>query len=148
MVDVVLDLFGDPIPPEHVGRGRPPHVPDDKKRSKVMLLMVLGRTEDDIAAVLGITGKTLRKHYSRELKTRDHARLRLDAELLAQLAGEAAKGNVSAIDKLFKRLDRHDLGGITPAKSKAKTPKPGKKEQATIDAQTAHETGTWSNLLQ
>lgn len=147
MADVVLDLFGDPVPPEHVGRGRPPHVPDDKKRSKVMLLLALGKTEDEIAAVLGITGKTLRKHYSRETKVRDHARLRLDAELLAQLAGEAAKGNVSAIDKLFKRLDRHDLGGVVPTKSKAKAPKPGKKEQAAIDAQTAHQTGSWGNLL-
>lgn len=148
MADELLDLLGDPIPPEHTGRGRPPHVVDDKKRCKVMLLLALQKTEDEIAAVLGITGKTLRKHYSRELRVRDVARLRAEAELWAVLATEAAKGNVSAIDKMFKRWDRLDLNPA-PKKTKApKAPPVGKKAQADIDAANAHEGGSWSSLLQ
>ncbi len=140
-------MFGDPFPPEHSGRGRPPHVPDDVKRCKVVVLRAFGNNEDDIAAVLGITAKTLRKHYSRLLIDPRIAKLRVNAELLAQLAAEAAKGNVSAIDKLFKRLDRQELATGSPVRSQGKKPKPGKKEQAVIDAATAHETGSWGTLL-
>ncbi|SDC30585.1 hypothetical protein SAMN05444678_102254 [Sphingomonas sp. YR710] len=139
MADVILDLLGDPIPPEHVGRGRPPHVPTEKNRMKIMLLLALGNTEDDVAAAIGITAKTLRKHYSRQLKERASARLRLDGELLASLAAAAAKENVGAIKELYKRLDKHEMVQLADkvadrGRAVAPPPKLGKKEEARITA--------------
>jgi AcrR family transcriptional regulator len=48
-------------------KGRPPHQPTDKDRRAVTALCAAGVREDDIARVLGVSGKTLRKHYRREL---------------------------------------------------------------------------------
>lgn len=47
--------------------GRPPHEPTDKDRRMVQSLCAYGIPEEDIAKVIGITGKTLRKHYRHEL---------------------------------------------------------------------------------
>ncbi|SNS53458.1 hypothetical protein SAMN06295912_108129 [Sphingomonas laterariae] len=145
-----LDLLGDPIPEGHGRRGRPPHIPTDENRRKVLLLMAFDKNEEQIAAALSITPPTLRKHYFRELRARLEAKVRLEAKLLASLVSEIDKGNVSAIDKMFKRLDRHDLlTGVVaskPAKT-AKPPKKGKKEQAIADAAVAHEGNEWSSLV-
>lgn len=135
MGDVILDLFGDPVPPEHVGRGRPPHVVTDRNRQKVMILLALERDQKDVAAAIGITVPTLKKHYFREMRSRHEARLRLDGALLGALASEAAAGNVAAIKELYKRIERHDQ--VKLAESVAdrgakgeRVPPPGKKEQA------------------
>lgn len=134
LADAILDLFGDPVPPEHVGRGRPPHVVTDKNRQKVMLLLALERAEDDVAAAIGITAPTLRKHYFRELKARHDARLRLDGALLGALASEAAAGNVAAVKELYKRVEKHDqvkLSQSVAARGSQAKPVPlGKKEAA------------------
>ncbi len=139
MADVILDLFGDPVPPEHVGRGRPPHTVTEKNRQKVMLLLALERSDDEVASAIGITAPTLRKHYFREMKARREARLRLDGALLGALASEAAAGNVAAVKELFKRLERHDnfklAQSVADRGSKAdQAPPPGKKEKARQDA--------------
>ncbi len=141
MADAILDLFGDPVPPEHVGRGRPPHVVTDKNRQKVMLLLALERGEEDVAAAIGISPPTLRKHYFRELKARREARLRLDGALLGALASEAAAGNVAAVKELYKRVERHDQVKLAKAVAdrgaRDEAPVPlGKKEKA---RQAAHE---------
>ena len=140
MADRYFDLLGDPIPPEHTGRGRPPHVPDDEKLFKVMLLLAIEKSEDDVAKSIGITAKTLRKHYSRQLKVRDEARLRLEGEILARLAVEAAGGNVGAIKELNRLLEKYDHAKLSksvanrPAIS-ARSPLPlGKKEAAKMAA--------------
>jgi len=147
MADGDFDLLGDPIPPGWGSRGRPPHVPTDEKRRIVVVLLAFGRKEEDVAAALGITPPTLRKHYFRELKVRADARARLDAKLLGTLMSEVEKGNVSAVDKMFERLDRHDLAGGPRPEKQARKPKLGKKEQAAIDAANVPETGKWSTLL-
>src|SRR5579862_4150777 len=46
--------------------GRPPHQPDKKSRALVETLS-LTEKQEDIARVLGIDEKTLRKHYREEL---------------------------------------------------------------------------------
>lgn len=149
MSDWDFDLLGDPIPEGHGRRGRPPHIPTDENRRKVMVLMAFDKNEEQIAAALSITPPTLRKHYFRELRSRLEARHRLDGKLLAALLTEVDKGNVSAIDKMFKRLDRHDLatGSASRPSKETKAPKKGKKETAIEAAHTAHEGTPWNNLL-
>ena len=150
MSDWDFDLLGDPIPEGLGKRGRPPHLVTDENRRKVMLLAAFDKNEMQIAAALGISGPTLKKHYFRELKSRLEARQRLEGKLLSALMKQVDAGNVSAIDKAFKRLDRHDLAlGIQPpAKSKpAKVPKLGKKAQADVDALDVTGEGRWGSLL-
>ncbi len=84
-MDQNFDLFGDPIPENHGKRGRPPHMVTQENRNKVMMLLALGRSNERIAAALGITAPTLRKNYFRELKGRLDARERLDAALAMKL---------------------------------------------------------------
>lgn len=114
-----------------------------------MILAAFDKNEEQIAAALSITPPTLRKHYFRELRSRLEARQRLEGKLLSALVKEVDAGNVSAVDKLFKRLDRHDLAtgmAIRPARE-AKPPKKGKKEEAIENAHNAHEGSQWANLL-
>jgi predicted transcriptional regulator len=128
-----FDLLGDAIPEgfdTDRRRGRPPHLVTEEKRRKVMVLAAFDRNEEQIAAALSITPPTLRKHYFRELRSRLEARQRLEGKLLAALLTEVDKGNVSAIDKLFKRLDKHDLATVSDrvsnrGKGEAKPPKLG-----------------------
>jgi hypothetical protein len=42
--------------------GRPEHVPDDRSRQMVEVLSGFGIPQDKIADVIGVDGKTLRKH--------------------------------------------------------------------------------------
>lgn len=149
MVDWDFDLLGDPIPDGFGKRGRPAHIPTMENRRKVMVLAAFDKNEEQIAAALSITPPTLRKHYFRELRDRLEARQRLEGKLFSALLAEVDKGNVSAIDKLFKRMDRHDLATgamVRPVKS-GKPPKKGKKEAAVEAAHSAHEGSPWGNLL-
>lgn len=144
-----LDLLGDPIPDGFGKRGRPSHMPTLENRRKVMVLAAFDRNEMQIAAALSITPPTLRKHYFRELRSRLEARQRVEGKLLLKLLDEADKGNVSAIDKLWKRLDRHDLitaGHVAAAKPKVAAKK-GKKETAVEQAAIAHEGTPWGSLV-
>ena len=128
-----FDLLGDPIPEGFGKRGRPPHMPTAEKRKIVMMLLAFEWSQERIAAALSITPPTLRKNYFRELKFREEARARVEAKLLDALMIEVEAGNVSAIDKFLKRLDKHDLAALADrvgnrAREK-KQPKLGKKEQ-------------------
>ena len=40
----VFDLLGDPIPERWGKRGRPPHIPIERNRNKIRLLLALGWT--------------------------------------------------------------------------------------------------------
>jgi hypothetical protein len=142
-----LDLLGDPIPEGLGRRGRPAHIPTSENRRKVMVLAAFDKNEQQIAAALSITPPTLRKHYFRELRSRLEARQRLEGKLFAALLAEVDKGNVTAIDKLFKRLDRHDLAVPQRIVKQDRKPKLGKKEQAVVDARSASGEGEWGGLL-
>ena len=80
-----FDLLGDPIPEGWGKRGRPEHIPTQRNRNKVMLLLALGWSNDRIARALSITRPTLKRHYFRELRFRDEARDRMDAALAHKL---------------------------------------------------------------
>ncbi len=103
-----FDLLGDPIPEGFGKRGRPPHVATEEKRKLVMQLLAFDWSLEKIAAALSITPPTLRKNYFRELKAKAEARARVEAKCINALMGQVDAGNVSAIDKYFKRLEKHD----------------------------------------
>lgn len=131
-----FDLLGDPIPEGFGKRGRPPHRVTDEKRRLVIQLCAFGWSIERIAAALSITPPTLRKNYLRELKVKEEARARVEGKLLSALMKEVEAGNVTAIDKYFKRLDKLDQAvladRIRNAGLEPKAPKPeklGKKEK-------------------
>lgn len=141
MGDWDFDLFGDPLPDGHRGRGRPPHVPTLESRQKCVLLAAVGKSPDEIAAALSITAKTLRKHYSRELREHDAAKLKVEGKLLVGLVREVDKGNVAANKELAKRLDKAGLKELSERMGNRKPPEKsvplGKKAQAKLDAKEA-----------
>ncbi|WP_137387978.1 helix-turn-helix domain-containing protein [Rhodoligotrophos defluvii] len=141
-----FDLLGDPIPENWGKRGRPPHMATAEKRRLVIQLLAFDWSLEKIAAALNCSPPTLRKNYFRELKARAEARARVEAKLLNALMCQAEAGNVTAIDKYFKRLDRNDLDRLPRVKA-PKPPKLGKKEAAMRDAHTAHEHTAWGELL-
>jgi hypothetical protein len=49
--------------------GRPAHKPEPVTRRQVEAMAAYGVREDDIATVIGIDPKTLRKHYRQEIDT-------------------------------------------------------------------------------
>lgn len=133
-MSIDFDLLGDPIPDGFGKRGRPPHIPTDEKRKLIIQLLAFDWSMEKIAAALSVTGPTLRKHYFRELKFKEEARARVDAKLIGNLMAEVENGNVSAIDKYMKRLDKHDLKMtselVANRGSVKREPKLGKKEEA------------------
>ncbi|MEY9703730.1 hypothetical protein ACFLEY_21620 [Bradyrhizobium sp. YCK136] len=141
----VFDLFGDPVPSNWGGRGRPEHVPTQQNRNRVSLLVALGWSAPRIAAALYVTPPTLRKHYFSELKFADVSRDRLVAQLGMKLLDGVNAGNVSAIREFLKYLERNDLmlygqtqqpQKATPAEKAAKPEKVGKKAAALAAAHT------------
>lgn len=127
----VFDLFGDPVPANWGGRGRPEHVASQQNRNRVNLLVAMGWSNERIAAALMITQPTLRKHYFSELKFRDVARDRLVAQVGVKLIDGVNAGNISAIREFQKYLERNDLMlyGQTQAPSKKAADKPTKQQK-------------------
>lgn len=128
-----FDLLGDPIPEGFGKRGRPPHIPTKENRNKIMLLLAQGWTDARIAASLGITVPTLKKHYFSVLKVRDAARDRVEAIGLLTLWNLGREGNVAAMKEYFRRHDAV-IGDIFDEVVDKETRKLGKKEQARIEA--------------
>ena len=129
----IFDLFGDPVPANWGQRGRPEHVASQQNRNRVSMLVALGWGNTRIAKAMLITLPTLRKHYFSELKFRDVARDRLNANLATKLWVLFMEGNVAA-GKEFRKLlevnDRMEIErdmGSQPA-STDKTPALGKKD--------------------
>jgi hypothetical protein len=157
VADPDFDLLGDPIVEGQTRPGRPPHVVTDKKRNKVILLLAMGWSQKAICAALDCDGKTLRKHYSRELRARDAALLRVKGSHIAALWDAVAAGNVAAIKEMGRLIDRRDAAlfgyGDAPADAdegedkSARTPPMGKKEAANLAAQTAGHGSDWGNDL-
>ena len=143
-MDGVFDLFGDPVPANWGRRGRPEHVPTQQNRNRVSMLVALGWSNPRIAAALYVTGPTLRKHYFSELKYREVARDRLEANIAIKLWEGVQAGNIAAIKEFRAMVERYDLmlyGQASPPAEKPKEPKLGKKELALAAAQSP-DTGT------
>lgn len=72
---------------------RPRYEPTQKDREKVTSLAAVGIPQVDIATVLGIDTKTLRKHYRQEL---DESATKANGAVAGKLYSSAMSGNVSA----------------------------------------------------
>lgn len=130
--------------------GRPPHQPTDELRRRVAICAGAGMFHEDIAIAIGISRPTLTKHYQFELF---HGALAKRADVLVALYENAMKGNVSA-QKAYASLDPPKVSAPDPeAPGAGQYPPPpadaklGKKEQAQIDAKTAHVGTDWDDLL-
>src|SRR5213592_1470897 len=73
--------------------GRRAHKPDPVQRRQVEAMAAYGIPELNIAAVLGIDPKTLRKHYREEL---DLGETKANAQVAGFLFNSARTGNVTA----------------------------------------------------
>lgn len=72
---------------------RKPHEPTDATRQLVSLHSAIGTPQEDIATVLDIDAKTLRKHYREEL---DKGALRANARVGKTLFDKAVSGDTTA----------------------------------------------------
>ncbi|MBX7496773.1 hypothetical protein K3172_12980 [Qipengyuania sp. 6B39] len=138
-----VDLFGDPVIYRDAKKGRPAHERTARNANKVSLLFALGHEVKDVAAALGITQPTLRKHYFSEVQQRDAMRLKLKAEVLSSLFDQAQQGNVGAMKKLLDQVEKGELVAINSsvkARRSSEAPKPkalpiGKKQERQMAAE-------------
>lgn len=137
-----IGLFGWPMPEPREKAGRPEHVATDENRNKIMMLMVFGLSNKEIADAIGISQPTLRKHYLQQLAERRRSRLQLDAIRYGALFEKVKTGDVPAMKELDKLLSRHDqamlakkVAGRDSENIRHKdADKLGKKEQRKVDA--------------
>lgn len=140
-----FDLLGDPVPANKGEKARPQHAPSAENLEKAVLLYAHRKTDAEVAAALGISIPTLKRHYfsNDELRTiRRNARAFLEGELLARLNRDSLAGKTGATEKLLKRLDKAGLAALSDrikgrgqADGKAdKPPQLGKKEQQKLAA--------------
>jgi hypothetical protein len=73
--------------------GRRAHKPDPLQRRQVEAMAAYGIPEFDIARVVGVDPKTLRKHYRDEL---DLGEIKANAQVAGYLYNAAKSGNVTA----------------------------------------------------
>lgn len=139
-----FDLLGDPIPAGFGKRGRPPHIPTQQNRNKIILLLAQGWVNARIASALGITEPTLRKHYFRELRLRDAARDRVEAIGLLTLWDQARSGNTAAMKEFFRRHDSA-LEPLFRKRVDEGQEKIGKKEQVRREAENPPE--GWDDVM-
>ena len=79
--------------------GRPAHRPDDSQRRQVEALAGYGIPEADIAGVVGVDAKTLRRHYRNEL---DHGHTKANARVAENLYRKATgDGREAVIAAIF-----------------------------------------------
>ena len=100
---------------------RPRHQPDDFHRRQVEALAGYGVPETDIAGMIGIDPKTLRKHYRHEL---DHGHTKANAKVAENLyrkaTGESREAVTAAIFWLkararWKEVSVNEHSGIDGA---------------------------------
>jgi predicted transcriptional regulator len=96
---------------------RPAHKPDASVRRQVEAMAGYGVPEADIAGVVGVSPKTLRKHYRGEL---DHGHVKANAKVAENLyrkaTGEGREAVIAAIFWLktragWKETTTHELAG-------------------------------------
>ncbi|OYR18937.1 hypothetical protein [Brucella thiophenivorans] len=105
---IEFDLFGQPVREGFGKKGRPPYAPSEKDRNKVKLLLALGWSISRIGNALDVSGKTIQRYFSLELKSRDGMRDRLDARRFEIAMDQANAGNVTALRELGAMIERND----------------------------------------
>lgn len=114
-----------------------------------MLLMAHGWSDDRIAGALGISEKTLKRHYFPQLKQRLAAKDRAEMKRLEALYAQALAGNVGALKEANRIAERDSLDEAAKRfRERAEEEElVGKKAQADRSARTAHEGTGWQGLL-
>jgi predicted ArsR family transcriptional regulator len=80
--------------PEHGGRiGNPPFVPTERQRGAVEAYVKQGLTAEDVGKMLGISERTVRRHFAAELEI---SRIKVKAAIGASLIKKALAGNLTA----------------------------------------------------
>ena len=143
MAERVLNLFGEMAAPPLRGRGRPEHVATPKTRARVLLAFARGWSVKRVAAVLGITQPTLRKHYFAEVAQRDVAVDRARMGLMEKLI---ADGSTAALKEVGRMLERDVLDAAGAAYTKPAKAKP-KGKKAALDEAAKRPTDEWGELL-
>lgn len=124
---------------------RPPYKPTPALRRKVSIAAGGGMAHEEIALALGISQPTLRKHFEIELSTGAFER-RL--EIVAAMHKAAKAGSVSAARAYMQLTPHLAAPPVAPAERAEKAaPALGKKEQANVEARTAHVGTEWADLL-
>ena len=141
-----FDLLGNPVPPNKGLRGRNEHVPTAEKLELAIALYAERHSDKDVAAALGISEPTLRKHYFRHVRLKDarrNAAMLIKGRAVAKLHQLAfEEGKLGAVEKVLKRIDKSDQLALVerikarPA-AEAKVPALGKKEGALQNAAKA-----------
>lgn len=133
-------LFGGFEPEPRDPRGRKRITWAKQTAEKVTVLAALRRSQEEIAAEVGLSVKTLARIYAGELEAA--AKLLRQAVFEGQVRKATEKGSTPAARFVLAELDkelaaeRHqELGGSAPRPAKA--PRLGKKEQAQLTAQQA-----------
>lgn len=103
---------------------RPEHQPTEDSRRVAELAAGCGIPEDDIAVIIGVTGKTLRKHYRAEL---DRGMAVINFKIVKNLARIAqGQGREAVTAAIYWTKTRMGWSEFAPAPSRLA--KPGKKE--------------------
>jgi hypothetical protein len=120
-------------------RGRPAFAPTDDQRRQVKAMAAYGVPQGDIATVLNIDAKTLRKHFWIELQT---GSIEANAKVAQSLFQRATteKGSAGVTAAIFWLKTR--AGWREQAAEEV-----GKKEQREIVARTAERGTDWEALL-
>ena len=120
---------------------RRPHVPTSESRQQVETFAAFGIPEWDIARVLGIDPKTLRKHYPDELATGHVQANTKVAQTLFQkaVAPELTAPSVNAA--IFWLKCR--AGWSEPRRNEEM----GKKQVQQLEAETGHMGSDWEKLI-
>ena len=98
--------------------GRPAHLPDVANRRQVEALAGLGVPELEIAGLLGIDPKTLRRHYRQELdQGHTKANVKVAENLFRKACGDGRESVIAAIFWLktrarWKETQINQIGGI------------------------------------
>jgi len=125
------------------GRGRPVFEPTAEQRRLVKALAAVGVSQNDIALVVEIDAKTLRKHFRTEL---DLGAIEANAKVAQALFKRAteekgAAGVQAAIFWLKVRAGWRDTDQPSPTSSL------GKKAAQELIARTSHHGTDWEALL-
>lgn len=127
--------------------GRPRHQPTNETRQMVEVLAGYGVKHLEIAAAVGISDVTLRSRYKRELAS---GAARVEAKLVGNLLKLASGKDGTALKAIMFSLQcRFGWSQYAPVHEPEELkPEPlGKKEQANLEAQTAHKETAWGSLL-
>ena len=118
--------------------GRPSHLPTGENRRMVEVLAGFGIPAEKIAFVLGIDRKTVDKHYRSEIQ---RGAAMVEAKLVGNLLRIAGGTDGTALKAIMFSLNcRFGWSQYAPAPL-------GKKAEADLQAQNAHEESDWNGLV-